>query len=183
MKPKYEEVRRMIMLALGCWTDFLNTLNSPLYSKSHLPDNTFLKEVLDGVPFGIPRQEIMEALVLVSMYWDRSSIKEIQSGLIGKKLSKPHLIFSSMLISERFRDENFEYILDSVTRQIDNVDAPILLRGVLDNQPLEFDFDDENSYREIVEDYDQRMLAIKGFPDPVISAGVEMQLIYRGFVI
>jgi hypothetical protein len=178
MKPKHDEVRRMLLLALVCWKDFLNTLNSPLFSFSHLQDDIFLTQIC--LEFS-DRPEIREALILIDVYWNRTPEISLALGMTGFSFSKPHTVFQTTLIRSTDKAE-CERLVTGVTRPIDEIENPIVFSGKVLPE-INFNLEDEVRMAELVSKYDREMLGLLCTPDPYIRAGIELSLITRGFTV
>lgn len=182
MKPKYEEVRRMIMLAVESWTGFLNTLNSPLYSKSHLPDERFFEQVFED---SYRNDEIREALVLISAFWDRLSEKVFALGTIGLTFNNPHAEFERILRSFYLDHKECARLVVGVVVPIDSIELPIMTREFRCQQaklPSAYPLTEDGTL-EAVAEYDQKMLGTLCVSDPLIKAGIELCLLNRGFTL
>jgi hypothetical protein len=180
MKPKHEEVRRMLMLALGCWNDFLNTLNCPLWSKSHLPDETFFGELYKE--FG-KNEEIREALFVVALFWDRVSEQNLYLSSIGLTFSKPTAIAFQRLINP-LQDEENSQLATRMILEIDAIEVPIELKEFRHRQrkvPSVYKLSRNKRTVKAIQKYEKEMRALLNCADPIIRAGIEFQLVQRGF--
>ena len=186
MKPKYDEVRRMLMLALGCWNNFLNTLNSPLWSKSHLPDDTFFKMILEEMPPGRPYEEIQEALTIVTAYWDRVSDSALELGSIGLRFSKPHTQFEMTLRCSRSDQSECARLVIGAIGLLDQIEFPILSKDWLHTRkklPSPYRLSRNKRTVKAVQAYNKALISLLTCTDPIIRAGIELQLVRRGFTI
>jgi hypothetical protein len=184
MRPKYEEIRRMIMLALGNWTDFLNTLNSILYSKSYLHNEDFFAEIHKESGYS---DEVKEALLLISFYWNRQSENVLALGAIGLRLSKPHTRFQMTLLSQHPDHEECARLVTGATQGIDKIEIPIYFVGhgsiILDAIDIDLEDESQTQNQDMVLKYNKEMLQQLCIPDPYIRAGIELQLLLRGFTL
>lgn len=179
MKPKYEEIRRMIMLALGNWTEFLNTLNSILYSKSYLPDEDLFAKILEESGYS---DDIKEALLFMSFYWNRQPDNILALGTIGFRLSKPHTRFQMTLLSQYPDHKECARLVKGATTHIDSIEVPILIMGGW-REKIPLDESEELRMADSVLKYNEEMLQGLCIPDPYIRAGIELQLLLRGFTL
>jgi hypothetical protein len=171
MKPKYDEIRRILFLASRRWFDFLNELNNPLFSKSYLPDETFLEQVYREMPL----DEIREALILIAMHWNRVPEDKLRLGMLGLKFSKPHVLFWNAHFTNH--PDQILIFTESV-RRIDQIDFPIICPSYKN-----IDIDNPEAYAAVVSEYNAEMEDATSYPEPIIRAGIQLQLLQRGFKI
>jgi hypothetical protein len=179
MRPKYEEIRRMIMLALGNWTDFLNTLNSILYSMSYLQSEAIFAEIYRESRYS---DEVREALLLISSYWERHSEKSLALATIGLKFSKPHTRFEMTLLARYPDQKECARLVIGATTNIDSIEGPIMIEGLrCKKEPID-DLEESRIANSVLK-YDEEMLNGLCIPEPYFRAGIELQLLRRGFTL
>lgn len=171
MKPKYEEAYRILNLAERCWFDFLNELNSPVFSKSHIPDEAFFEEAFRRTS----SSEVREATFLVLWYWSRIAKSSFCMTLLGMKFSKPHAVFAETLIKARY-EVSYKVVSKRVktesSRRISEIETGIKSLDVDSKLPAD--------HSQVLA-YDNEMLLTRIYADPYVRAGSELWLLKRGF--
>jgi hypothetical protein len=180
MKPRYEDVRQMLLLALGCWNDFLNTLNSPLWSVSHLHDETFFGELYKEFAH---HQEIREALFVVAFLWERTPEQTLYFGSMGLTFSKPTAIAFQRLINP-LQDEENSRLVSGMISGIDMIEYQILQKEFVHQKrdfPSPYKLSRNKKTVKTIQKYEKDMRALLTCADPIVRAGIEFQLVQRGF--